>query len=389
MQAGARLIRKHVAIIHAYSLMSVLQRKVVNVLLSEAMNKENHVNNGDSVCYECQISLSKLAKDVYFNSNNTRYLKNAIDDLASQKIEWNLLKDKLPAGISFLNLRVLHGSPTFYKDGTFNFSFHKVLIDLLQNPAVYGAVDLNIQSQFESKYGHSLYENSTRFLNLQKNKIIQVEVFRKLLGVYDDKYLSMREFTRNVIKPSLEEVNDRADFVVRINPLKVGKKTQGYELEVDRKKVVHSSGRDIKLVENDNILKEIKSNFDGISKHVLDNILNSYSEEYILEKIIYTKTYANKEETGFYPTPYFISALRHDYKPAKKQKDLVKPTIVPDSSTQKEDDFKLLQNDLKHWENILEHAKASDNTTLVMSAQDVVEDCKNKLQQHFSKQVSQ
>jgi len=40
-------------------------------------------------------------------------LKEAVDGLASIKIEWNLLKDKVPADISFLNLRILHGAPTF------------------------------------------------------------------------------------------------------------------------------------------------------------------------------------------------------------------------------------------------------------------------------------
>lgn len=29
-------------------------------------------------------------------------------------------------------------------------------------PSIYGTVDIDIQYQFESKYRHSLYENSTR-----------------------------------------------------------------------------------------------------------------------------------------------------------------------------------------------------------------------------------
>ena len=47
---------------------------------------------------------------------------------------------------------------------------------------------------------------------------------------------------------------------------------------------------------------------------MLNNILNNYSEEYMLEKIAYTKKYAKKESSGFYPIPYFISAIKHDYK---------------------------------------------------------------------------
>ena len=83
--------------------------------------------------------------------------------LASLKIEWNLLKDKVPTEISFLNLRVFHGSPTFYQDNTLNFSFHKIMLDLVTNPSIYGPIDIDLQSEFESKYSHALYENSHSF----------------------------------------------------------------------------------------------------------------------------------------------------------------------------------------------------------------------------------
>jgi hypothetical protein len=160
-----------------------LQRKIVNVLLYEAIKGNNRVNHESSVAVECHIPFSSLCKAVKFNSNNTQYLKEAIDGLASLKIEWNLLKDKVPTDISFLNLRVLHGAPTFYQDNTLNFSFHKIMLDLVDNPSIYGTLDVDLQSDFESKYGHALYENSTRFINLQKNKIIPLDTFRKILGV--------------------------------------------------------------------------------------------------------------------------------------------------------------------------------------------------------------
>src|SRR6476620_10354538 len=97
-----KTIRKHVSIIHAYSLMSMLQRKIVNVLLYEAIQHNQHQNYSHSVAVECKISLSVLSKAIKFNSNNNQYLKEAIDHLASLKIEWNLLKDKAPSDVSFL-----------------------------------------------------------------------------------------------------------------------------------------------------------------------------------------------------------------------------------------------------------------------------------------------
>ena len=40
-----KTIKKHVAIIHAYSLMTALQRKIVNVLLYEASKQKKDINN--------------------------------------------------------------------------------------------------------------------------------------------------------------------------------------------------------------------------------------------------------------------------------------------------------------------------------------------------------
>lgn len=380
-------LRKHVAIIHAYSMMSALQRKVVNVLLYEAIQNKNDASNQNSVAVECLMPFSKLARAVNFNSNNTQYLKEAIDGLASLKIEWNLLKDKAPTDISFLNLRILHGSPTFYQDGAFNFSFHKFMLDLVGNPSIYGTIDIDIQSKFESKYGHSLYENSTRFVHLQKSKIIQLDTFRKLLGVNESKYPSMRELTRNVIKPSLEEVNDRAGFVVNIENVRLGRKVTGFEISVESKNKTSPVNKQPENEKQGRVLETIKQVFGKISETVLDNLLKNYSEDYILEKIAYTKQHAKKEKTGFYPIAYFMSALRDDYKSSEQ--------VVEENKEQKTNNnhnnewrekLHALQSDLGHWRRHLEYAEASENPSLAENAKKIILQCEERLQKHLLEQ---
>lgn len=382
-----KALRKHVAIIHAYSMMSALQRKIVNVLLYEAIHTKNDDRNQGSVAVECLMPFSKLAKAVKFNSNNTQYLKEAIDGLASLKIEWNLLKDKAPTDISFLNLRILHGSPTFYQNGEFNFSFHKFMLDLAVNPPIYGTIDIDIQAQFESKYGHSLYENSTRFVNLQKSKIIQLDTFRKLLGVNDTKYPSMRELTRNVIKPSLEEVNDRAGFVVNLQNVRVGRKVTGFEISVESKNKTSSSSKQETSHQQGRVLDEIRQSFGKISESVLDNTLRNYSESYIIEKIAYTKQHAKKNQSGFYPVAYFMSAIRDDYKSSEQ---LVEENKEQKKSNKQSNEwhekFRALQLDLEHWKRHLEYAKAGKNPSLTENAQKIILQCQENLKKHLLEQ---
>lgn len=378
-----KTIRKHVSIIHAYSLMSMLQRKIVNVLLYEAIKGNNQRKCHNSVAVECQIPFSTLSKAIKFNSNNNQYLKEAIDGLASLKIEWNLLKDKIPADISFLNLRILHGSPTFYKDNTLNFSFHRVMLDLVRNPAVYGTIDVELQSEFESKYSHALYENSTRFINLQKNKDIQLETFRKILGVQKDKYINVRELTRNVIAPSIEEVNDRSDFVVSLETIKNGRKTTGFEVSIKSKKKFIITNDVPNTQQHEKVRKEIKHEFGVISESVLNNILNNYSGEYLIEKIAYTKKYAKKESSGFYPIPYLISAIKHDYK--FKEADQAE-----NASEKTQDEFiawnkklSLLRSDLRHWEDRLACANASKKESDIKAIESVLSNCQEKIKHHY------
>ena len=378
-----KTIRKHVTIIHAYSLMSVLQRKIVNVLLYEATKQNNRLSQQNSVAVECQIPFSNLYKAIKFNSNNTQYLKESIDGLASLTIEWNLLKDKVPTNISFLNLRVLHGSPTFYQDNTLNYSFHKVMLDLIDNPLIYGTLDVDLQSEFESKYGHALYENSTRFVNLQKNKVIQLETFRKILGVQENKYQSMRELTRNVIAPSVEEVNDRANFFVSLEAVKNGRKIIGFEVVVKSKKKSIVIDNADSTCKNERIYKEIKHAFGIISESVLKNILNNYSEEYLLEKIAYTKKYAKKESSGFYPIPYLISAIKHDYKFKEAHQAKNAGEKTQDEFIEWNNKLSLLQSDLRHWEDRLVCANASKKESDIKAIESVISNCQEKIKHHY------
>ncbi|HAU0827458.1 TPA: replication initiation protein, partial [Legionella pneumophila] len=90
---------------------------------------------------------------------------------------------------------------------------------------------------------------------------ISLDTFRKILGVPEDKYPSMRELTRNVISPSLEEVNDRANFAVSLDPIRVGRKITGFEVLVKNKKNTIISEVSCIDRENEQIHKEIKSTF--------------------------------------------------------------------------------------------------------------------------------
>ena len=384
MSISSGVVRKHVTLIHVFSSMSCLQRKILNVLVSEC-NTNNAIPADDMADgREFVISLSTLLSKTKFNSKNTTYFKEAIDSLASLKVEWNLLKDRAPSDISFLNLRLLHGSPTFRVDGTVQVSFHKFSLRLLESPDIYGTIDLDVQCDFESKYSHSLYENCTRFVNMNKGKIIQLDTFRKALSVPINKFESMREFNRNVLLVAQEEVNDRADFTVQLKKVKTGRKVTALELNVVRKQkaVVKNN----KAVDKESkICQEVKSKFPNIKDRILDDILSRYSTEYIKEKIDYTIFMKKPDVNNNYPLAYFISALKDDYKLSSKKNNSKEQIVSTTKNNRTNWNFKhqLLISNLNHWLNNLKTLEQKMNPGPALeNVKNIVNKCKEELKSH-------
>ena len=77
-------IVKHIAAIHISNSISLLERKVSNVLLRHAWERletsEIHT-----------INIGDLADAVGFDSNDTEILKDALRSLVGTTIEWNIL----------------------------------------------------------------------------------------------------------------------------------------------------------------------------------------------------------------------------------------------------------------------------------------------------------
>ena len=71
--------------------------------------------------------------------------------------------------------------------------------------------------------GHSirLYELLMRF-NATNSRVISLDDFRSALGL-DDKYKQFKILNRDVIKPSVEELNQRSDLVITYDTIKKGR----------------------------------------------------------------------------------------------------------------------------------------------------------------------
>lgn len=354
---GKAVLRKHVGIIHAFSTMTVLQRKAFNFLLHEADKQRKIVQDSGYKSLEFVTRFSEFKKAIGFKSNNNSYLRESVDELASLKIEWNVLKDRIPME-SFLNMRILHGAPTFSQDGNLYFSFHKAMFRLIGSPEIYGTIDIDRQAEFGSRYSHALYENGTRFVNMTKKKVIRIEDFRKILGVEGDKYKSTKDLNKFVIKSAVEEVNDISDFVVSLEPIRSGQRLSGFDISVDTK---HRIPDDLEEIDKYNeVVKRISKDFGKIGGDIIKKTFLAKGEEYVFKKIQYTKENTQRDKSGLYPAGYLVSALKNDW---DTPVNLVTESRVITREDKEASENKLnlmrLQQDVRHWERMIDYDKSN------------------------------
>ncbi|OGT06291.1 MAG: hypothetical protein A2X78_01440 [Gammaproteobacteria bacterium GWE2_37_16] len=359
-------IKKHVGIIHCANNLSLVQRKIGNALLYNAYNdlliKEVHA-----------ITIRELAKLIGYDSHDIEVLKRAIKALISTVLEWNLLEannyvdqnlDKENKGESGISKKSSwHASAILASaridSGICFYSYSPELKKLLYRPEIYGKINLLIQSKFTSSYALALYENCVRYKNLTHTSWINFSIFRKLMGVSENKYYKFKDFKKRVLDKAIQEVNEFSDIFVTIELRRIKQQIEAVRFIIGKNGafnktllIQNTQRKNVGKKENDqqnlepcdeliqNTLKE-KLN---LSSTQINSLLEKYDSEYILEKLKLVQdsdSYRKQKINNI--AAYFLTALNEDFKPAKTGYSPVKSTMedyAKEKMTQKKEEEK-------------------------------------------------
>ena len=201
-------LKKHVGAVHVKGQLSLLQRKVSNVLLLRAYD-----DLPNPEVFEHEIKLKTLAEVAGFDSNDHALLREALESLAGTTITWNLLVEEGAEewGVStFLAQAVV-------KNGTCRYAYAPDLRRKLYNPEIYARINLSVQERFGSGYALALYENCVRFRRVGSTGWISLDRWRDLLGVEPGQYEAFKYLNRDVLKPAVDEVNRYSDIHVEMD----------------------------------------------------------------------------------------------------------------------------------------------------------------------------
>jgi len=201
----APCVKKHVATIHINGVLSLVERKLANVLL---------LNAYDDLLVKRTHSLPVthlLAMMGWEESNKIDGLQDAIKKLVGTSVECNLMKDGKESWHAMA--MIAYGG---IKDGICTYRYDDFLAEQLYNPEIYATINLGIQRLFESCYSLALYENCLRYKAVGSTGWWSVETFRELVGATKSNYDEFRYLQREAIKKPVDEINRVSD--IRLSP---------------------------------------------------------------------------------------------------------------------------------------------------------------------------
>jgi len=275
MELSNEILKKNVGVVHSTGSLSLLERKIVNVLLLNAYDDllKNRTHS---------LRVSYLTAMLGWNeSNNIADLKDALKKITSTTIEFNLMKDgkevwKVMSMLSFAEI----------DNGICSYRYDEYLAERLFNPEIYAIINLGVQRQFRGSYALALYENCLRYKSVGSTGWIEVFVFRKLMGadsvLYDEfKYLKLK-----VINKSIQEINLVSDIWVEAKFAKSGRKITSVKFLI--KDNPQKSLLSLEIADDYSIIRECeaykKLKDHGIGDRLALNWLNNDKER--TEKII-------------------------------------------------------------------------------------------------------
>jgi len=310
------MVKKHIATVHVEANLSLLERKMFNVLLINAYPKLTKQKNH-------AMRYTALCEMIWYSSGDRESIKKALRNIAKTQIEW-IGKNEAGKEVSWKVFNYLSSAEIKWGADSFEYGFDTKLAEHLYDPEVFAQISLISQRKFTSKYALNLYENCARYRKNHKFKWItpvwEIDLFRKFMGVAETKlYSTYGELNRRIIKPSIAEINEVSDVFVTLETFKEGRKVTGLQFKVEDNP--NQSQMQIPGVEDEMDLNDASENEAvkkcielGIGEWVAIQWLKNYGEAYIQEKLILVDSQKKSGKIHSSLAGWLVRAIRDDYK---------------------------------------------------------------------------
>lgn len=291
-------VKKHVAAIHVSGKLTLLQRKLSNVLLLNAYDTLTSRTRH-------QIDARTLCLMIGYNSNDMETLKQSLRGLAETVAEWDMLDEKGQQewGVSSLL------SYAKLKGGICEYAYSPALAEKLHDPKVFALINLNIQRRFTSGHALALYENCYRFVRTGSTGWWPLDLFRRLMGVDGSSYYeTFKHLNAKVIKPAVAEVNKTSNILLTPETRKQGRVVTDLRFRIkENPQLAILDIDDGEGMRHGPVYARLRGL--GVSDRLARQWLSSHGEDQVTAKLDYVESRKNvKSKVG-----YLSAALDGDF----------------------------------------------------------------------------
>ncbi|TQS70927.1 replication initiation protein [Rhodobacteraceae bacterium] len=308
-------VKKHVAAIHVSGKLTLLQRKLSNVLLLNAydtlVSQQVH-----------RIDARTLCMMIGYNSNDMDTLKHSLRGLAETVAEWDMLdsEGQQEWGVSSLL------SYAKLKGGVCEYAYSPALAEKLNDPKVFALINLNIQRRFTSGHALALYENCYRFVRTGSTGWWSLELFRRLMGVSDSPYYEIfKHLNAKIIKSAVAEVNKTSNIVVTPEFKKMGRTVTEIRFRIgENPQLAILDLDDGEGLRNAPVYARLRAL--GVSDRLARQWIAEHGESYVRQKVDYVSGQgAVKNAIG-----YLSAALTQDFQTDSTEVSRRNPPVTSD-----------------------------------------------------------
>lgn len=199
-------------------------RRVYNLLLENAW---------DAIDKQVEHVISK--SDLRGSHNSNDRVGESVERLMTAIVRVKTMRDGEP---HLERVQLLGGNTeTLRRDGLLTYEIPGRLRRIISNSTVFARLKREIMFALTSKYALTLYEMVQKRGNLKyrtKDRFTLDEL-RAILGVPKGKLTTWSNLNLRALQPAVAEVNQLADFMVAIAPIKTGRRVTHVELRWWRK----------------------------------------------------------------------------------------------------------------------------------------------------------
>lgn len=326
-------VKKNVAAIHVSGKLTLLQRKLSNVLLLNAYDTLVHHQTH-------RIDARTLCTMIGYNSNDMETLKASLRGLVETLAEWDMLDEngQQEWGVSSLLAYAK------LKGGVCEYAYSAALAEKLHDPKVFALINLNIQKRFTSGHALALYENCYRFVRTGSTGWWSLELFRRLMGVNESVYYeTFKHLNAKIIKPAVAEVNKTSNIIVTPETRKMGRAVTDIRFKIaENPQLAIMNIDDGAGVRSSPIYDRLRAQ--GVSDRLARQWIAEHGAAYVEEKLAYV---AGREDVKN-PARYLQAAIKPVAAPVETPKSdrarklaLVRDLVAGRSPTQRDADKRI------------------------------------------------